>query len=573
MLGAADPRAQQGQRLGLGIGRHARLLRGRDRRRLSLFVRVEQRATAPLVDLKLLRNRVLVGATLAILIVAGTINGLMYVLSLYFQNPAALGMSAFEAGLATLPAAAAMIAITPADHAARGQDRRRAGGRARVRCSPPSASRRSRSSKASWAYAALRRPAGRARRSASGFANGPASSGSTAAVSADQVGQASGISNMARYVGAAVAVAAVAMINNAVAVNHQEAGESASEALAAGLGASALAMAILVRRRRRARRLPAPLQGAGVPDPAIAAAISVHTIPIEPSPPPREQGASMPVDELPTRGPGADGPREGRPGRARLLPVGRRPQAVPARGVREGRRSGSSTRSPTSGCRTSTMSPTPDGSTASTATRRGPRARRRCSCTATTTSSRRSARTRGRRRSGSSPSATAAGTAAARPTARATSSCTSPRCARCSEVNGGFPCGVKLICEGSEEQGTGGLEAFVPENAELLRADTILVVDTGNFAVGVPTLTTTLRGHDERRRHARRGLGSAMHSGMFGGPAPDPLRGAHPDARHAARRARQHDRRRARRDRRRGPASTTPPSSSAATPTCSTASS
>ena len=79
-----------------------------------LFVRVEQRARAPLVDLELLRNRVLVGATLAILIVAGTINALMYVLSLYFQDPAGLGMSAFEAGLATLPAAAAMIAITPA---------------------------------------------------------------------------------------------------------------------------------------------------------------------------------------------------------------------------------------------------------------------------------------------------------------------------------------------------------------------------------------------------------------------------------------------------------------------------
>jgi MFS family permease len=78
------------------------------------FMRVESRVTAPLVDLHLLRNRVLVGATLAILIVAGTINGLMYVLSLYFQNPSALGMSAFQAGLATLPAAAAMIAITPA---------------------------------------------------------------------------------------------------------------------------------------------------------------------------------------------------------------------------------------------------------------------------------------------------------------------------------------------------------------------------------------------------------------------------------------------------------------------------
>jgi hypothetical protein len=59
-----------------------------------------------------------------------------------------------------------------------------------------------------------------------GMANGPASAGSTAAVEPEQVGSASGISNMARYVGAAVAVAAIAMINNAVANNHSEAGES-----------------------------------------------------------------------------------------------------------------------------------------------------------------------------------------------------------------------------------------------------------------------------------------------------------------------------------------------------------
>src|SRR4029079_1134240 len=78
-----------------------------------VFVRVEPRVTAPLVDLALLRNRVLVGATLAILIVAGTINGLMYVISLYFQNPDALGMTPFEAGRARLPAAAGMIVITP----------------------------------------------------------------------------------------------------------------------------------------------------------------------------------------------------------------------------------------------------------------------------------------------------------------------------------------------------------------------------------------------------------------------------------------------------------------------------
>ena len=89
---------------------------------------------------------------------------------------------------------------------------------------------------------------------------------------------------------------------------------------------------------------------------------------------------------------------------------------------------------------------------------------------------------------------------------------------------GGFPCGIKLISEGSEEQGTGGLEAFVPENVELLRADTIIVCDTGNAAVGVPTLTTRLRGMASVDVTLS-ALGSAMHSGMFGGPAPDPVAG------------------------------------------------
>jgi hypothetical protein len=76
------------------------------------FVAVERRVTAPLVDLRLLRNPVLVGSTLAILLVAGAINALMYVLSLYFQDPSAFALSALQAGLATLPAAAAMIAVT-----------------------------------------------------------------------------------------------------------------------------------------------------------------------------------------------------------------------------------------------------------------------------------------------------------------------------------------------------------------------------------------------------------------------------------------------------------------------------
>ncbi|MEU0502897.1 dipeptidase [Nocardia sp. NPDC005998] len=85
-----------------------------------------------------------------------------------------------------------------------------------------------------------------------------------------------------------------------------------------------------------------------------------------------------------------------------------------------------------------------------------------------------------------------------------------------------LPLGVTLVAEGSEEQGTGGLERFVEANPELLRADAILVCDSGNFAVGVPTFTETLRGSVNVIVTVET-LAGAMHSGMFGGPAPDAL--------------------------------------------------
>ena len=81
---------------------------------------------------------------------------------------------------------------------------------------------------------------------------------------------------------------------------------------------------------------------------------------------------------------------------------------------------------------------------------------------------------------------------------------------------------LKLIVEGSEEQGTGGLEAFVPPNADRLRADVILVCDTGNAAVGVPAVTVSLRGLANVVVTVE-ALSSGMHSGMFGGAAPDAL--------------------------------------------------
>jgi MFS family permease len=253
---------------------------------LVAFVQVEKRVEAPLVDLQLLRNRVLVGATLAILLVAGTINALMYVLSLYFQNPDALGMNAFQAGLATLPAAAAMIVITPFITPLAGK----IGGARAVALGFLLATAGFAVLAfvtASWEYLAFIGPL-IVLSVGLGLANGPASSGSTAAVKPEQVGSASGISNMARYVGGAVAVAAVAMVNNSVTNSHAEAGESAGQALAAGLGASALMMAIwsaagilLVGflRRQQIRRTRTV-------DRAAAAASPFHTIPTDPTPSP-----------------------------------------------------------------------------------------------------------------------------------------------------------------------------------------------------------------------------------------------------------------------------------------------
>ena len=84
----------------------------------------------------------------------------------------------------------------------------------------------------------------------------------------------------------------------------------------------------------------------------------------------------------------------------------------------------------------------------------------------------------------------------------------------------GYPVGITLVCEGSEEQGTGGLEEFVPRHADLLRADALLIGDCGNFAAGVPTFTQTLRGNVNVLVTVET-LSGPLHSGMFGGAAPD----------------------------------------------------
>lgn len=93
---------------------------------------------------------------------------------------------------------------------------------------------------------------------------------------------------------------------------------------------------------------------------------------------------------------------------------------------------------------------------------------------------------------------------------------------RALKVNGGVPVSVKVIAEGSEEQGTGGLERYAEEHPDLLTADTIVIGDAGNFRVGLPTVTATLRGMTLVRVRIDT-LGGNLHSGQFGGAAPDAL--------------------------------------------------
>ncbi|MFD6496172.1 dipeptidase [Streptomyces sp. NPDC059944] len=93
---------------------------------------------------------------------------------------------------------------------------------------------------------------------------------------------------------------------------------------------------------------------------------------------------------------------------------------------------------------------------------------------------------------------------------------------RALKANGGVPVHVKVIVEGSEEQGTGGLERYAEEHPELLTADSIVIGDAGNFRTGLPTVTATLRGMTLVRVQVDT-LEGNLHSGQFGGAAPDAL--------------------------------------------------
>ncbi|MCA5895251.1 dipeptidase [Isoptericola sp. NEAU-Y5] len=83
-----------------------------------------------------------------------------------------------------------------------------------------------------------------------------------------------------------------------------------------------------------------------------------------------------------------------------------------------------------------------------------------------------------------------------------------------------LPVGVTVFVEGEEESGSPSFHQFLTDHRDLLAADVIVVADSTNWQVGVPALTTSLRGLVDGVVEVA-ALGHAVHSGMFGGPVLD----------------------------------------------------
>jgi len=83
------------------------------------------------------------------------------------------------------------------------------------------------------------------------------------------------------------------------------------------------------------------------------------------------------------------------------------------------------------------------------------------------------------------------------------------------------PVGVKILVEGEEETDS-HLDGFVRDNPDMFSCDAVVVADMGNLEVGRPALTTALRGVVVCTVTVRT-LDFPVHSGEFGGAAPDAL--------------------------------------------------
>jgi acetylornithine deacetylase/succinyl-diaminopimelate desuccinylase-like protein len=85
-----------------------------------------------------------------------------------------------------------------------------------------------------------------------------------------------------------------------------------------------------------------------------------------------------------------------------------------------------------------------------------------------------------------------------------------------------LPVGVTVFVEGEEEVGSETLPELLEQNKADLEADVIVIADSGNWDIGVPALTTSLRGLVRADVEVQT-LDHSVHSGMWGGLVPDAL--------------------------------------------------
>lgn len=90
------------------------------------------------------------------------------------------------------------------------------------------------------------------------------------------------------------------------------------------------------------------------------------------------------------------------------------------------------------------------------------------------------------------------------------------------KAEGKLPINVKFLIEGEEEVGGGHIDQYVQGRPGRLKADAALICDTDMFAPELPTITTGLRGLVYTEIEVR-GAAHDLHSGMYGGAAPNPF--------------------------------------------------
>jgi acetylornithine deacetylase/succinyl-diaminopimelate desuccinylase-like protein len=89
-------------------------------------------------------------------------------------------------------------------------------------------------------------------------------------------------------------------------------------------------------------------------------------------------------------------------------------------------------------------------------------------------------------------------------------------------ANGRLPLNVRVLLEGDEEVGGEGIASYVASKPPELKSDFALISDTELFAPGLPTLCVGLRGMIYTELEVR-GAKTDLHSGMYGGAAPNPF--------------------------------------------------